>query len=122
MDKNKKNEEKKSNKIINYLFNNKRKKITIILIAIVIVAIIGGWLWLVLLHGYITVDDAYIDRDKATISSKILARISNILVNEGDIVRKDQLLIQLENTELLAQKKQAEANLDFAKINFEKKV
>lgn len=117
----------KENKILKNIINDKKKRIAFIFITIIIAVIIVILLWFTVIYGYISVDDAYLDRDKATISSKILTRVSSILVNEGDKVKKDQILVQLDNSELLAQKKQAEANLEFikessdlAKINLEK--
>ncbi len=104
------------------LENTKEKKKRFVLTGIVILIgiIILVWIWLSFFSGYFSVDDAYIDRDKATISSKILGRISKILVDEGDIIRKGEILVQLDNAELLAQKKIAEESVVLSKINLEK--
>ena len=92
----------KENKILKNIINDKRKKITFIFILIIITVLLGTLLWFTIIYSYISVDDAYLDRDKATISSKILTRVSSILVNEGDKVKKDQILVQLDSSELLA--------------------
>ncbi len=73
--------------------------------------------WFVYLRGYVSTDDAYIDSDPVTLSSKILGRISQLTVDEGDSVNSGQLLIQLDDSDLKAQKAQAEANLSLAEQN-----
>ena len=50
--------------------------------------------------------------EEAHISSKIPGRIENILVKMGDLVSKDQLLIQLEKKELEVQRNIANADLE----------
>jgi biotin carboxyl carrier protein len=48
----------------------------------------GGWYWYVNFRGYITSDDAYIDADRVSISSKMLGRIAKLTVDEGDTVTR----------------------------------
>ena len=50
-----------------------------------------------------------IEITEVEISSKVSGRIENLLVDEGDSVVKDQVLIRLEDKELQAQLKQVEA-------------
>ncbi len=56
---------------------------------------------------------------KAAISSKITGRIVSIAVEEGSHVRAGQIVAKLENEDVIASKKQAEANLKVAYHNLE---
>ena len=71
---------------------------------------------------------------KAAVASKITARLQELFVEEGNRVKKDQVLARLENADLAATVRQAEANLGVvrssvdqanaelndAKVNFER--
>lgn len=54
------------------------------------------------------------------ISSKIMARINEIFVEEGDEVKKGDILVKLEGEELSAQEKSALASYDNALANFKR--
>lgn len=69
--------------------------------------VIFGWQWYVRYTTFITTDDAYVDADKVTVSSKILGRIAAIYAAEGDSVTKGQLLVELDSSDMVAQKQQA---------------
>lgn len=56
---------------------------------------------------------------KAAISSKVTGRIISIAVEEGSHVKAGQIVAKLENEDLIASKKQAEANLKVAYYNLE---
>lgn len=49
---------------------------------------------------------------KAAVASKITARLQELFVEEGSRVKKDQILARLENADLAATLRQAEANLN----------
>ncbi len=94
---------------------------------ILIVLIAGGWFWYVFINSSLTIDDAYIDRDKVSISPKMLGKISKIYVQEGDRVTNGQLLVELDKSFLTAQEKQAKAaynvalgNIESVRINLER--
>lgn len=66
-------------------------------------------------------------RETTIISSRVLARITRILVRAGDLVEENQLLLELEKTDLLARAEQAreqinavEARLTEARQNLER--
>jgi membrane fusion protein (multidrug efflux system) len=63
---------------------------------------------------YISTDDAYIESDNVSVSSKILGRIAIEYGEEGDSVKKGMLLAELDSTDLIAQKNQAIALKDQA--------
>jgi membrane fusion protein (multidrug efflux system) len=97
------------------LFQRKRIIIPVFLIIIAIAA--GVRYWYVNVRGYVSTDDAYVDGDKVTTSSKILGRIVDLTVDEGDSVKRGQLLVRLDDSDLKAQEAQAEANLKYALQN-----
>jgi membrane fusion protein (multidrug efflux system) len=104
-----------------------RKKRVLIPFFIILLAAIGGIYWYIGQLGYVSTDDAFIDGNKLSISSKILGRITQLSVDEGDTVKQGQLLVQLDDTDLKAKEEQAKALLDLsnesinlAKVNLQK--
>ncbi len=92
-----------------------RKIRAYILLGLVVVAVIVvGWYWYRQYTKYYSTDDAYIDSDRVSISSKILGRIVGIHAAEGDTVRMGQLMVDLDSSDLVAQRVQAVAMLDQA--------
>ncbi len=94
----------------------RKKKIFIPALIILIAAILGVY-WYIGRLGYVTTDDAFIDGNDLSVSSKILGRITLLGVDEGDSVKQDQLLVRLDSSDLKAQENQARATLNFAKEN-----
>lgn len=104
----------------------KRKRVLVPLL-IVILAAAGAVYWYIGQLGYISSDDAFINGNKLSVSSKILGRITKLMVDEGDSVKQGQLLVQLDSTDLKASENQAKAMLDLdkesitlAEVNVEK--
>ena len=81
-------------------------KIYIPLIIIIIVVAVGGYYWYKDYSSYIKSDDAVVASDNVSVSPKIMGRISKLYVQEGDSVKKGQLLAELDSVDLLAQKQQ----------------
>ncbi len=100
-------------------YTKKRFIIPFILTAIVIVF---AWRWYVAQLGYVSTDDAFIDANKLTVSSKILGRITALNYDEGDTVKIGDIFATLDSVDLYAQKNEAEALLFSSKenINLEK--
>ena len=87
-----------------------RKRRVIIPLALLLAAALGGaWYWYAHFRGYVTSDDAYIDADRVSISSKMLGRIAKLTVGEGDTVTAGQVLVILDDSDLKAQLAQAAA-------------
>lgn len=95
----------------------KKRGIKVYIPLMIVIALVlgGGWFWYNEYTKYASTDDAHIDSDNYVISSKILGRIVHIYAEEGDTVKKGQLLAELDSTELHAQKMQAFANLEQSK-------
>jgi membrane fusion protein, multidrug efflux system len=100
-------------------------KVYIPLGIVILIVLAGAFYWYRDYTMYITTDDAHVDADNVTVSSKIMGRITALHVDEGDIVKKGDLLVEIDSTDLLAQRKQAssvmaqaEAGLSQAHIKY----
>jgi len=91
--------------------NIKKNKVKVYLpLGIVIIAVLlGAWYWYRDYSKYTTTDDARIDADNITVSSKMLGRIVNVYAQEGDVVTKGKLLAELDSSDQIAQRNQAMA-------------
>lgn len=87
----------------------KKSRIYIPLIVFVLAVMGGVGYWYSNYKKYISTDDAHIDADNLSISSKILGRIIKIYADEGDTIKEGALLVELDSNDLLAQRKQAMA-------------
>ena len=96
------NPEKNQSKKINL-------KVYIPLTIIILMVLSGAFYWYSQYMKYISTDDAIIDSENVSLGSKMLGRIVNLYVGEGDQVSEGQLLIELDSTDLIAMKQQSEA-------------
>lgn len=81
--------------------------------AIVVIAIlIFGIRYLAYATAHQTTDDARVDADTVTITSKITEKVGRVLVETNDPVHKGQVVVQLENTDERNAVQQAQAALD----------
>ncbi len=83
-------------------------------IVIVLAVVIGSGLWLAF-RAPADVVQGMADADSINVSAKISARVSKLLVREGDRVQAGQLLFELDSPEVAAKQKQAMAVLDAAR-------
>ena len=84
---------------------------------IILIAAIVAWKWYEGQLGYVSTDDAFIDGNKLSLSSKVLGRITNLYADEGDKVTKGELLVRLDSTDLIAQRDQALNSLKLSQDN-----
>lgn len=88
--------------------NNVKKKVNwkvYIPLAIVILAVLAGvYVWYQDYTKYVSTDDAHIDGHKVSVSPKIMGRILNLYVDEGDSVKQGQLILELDSADILAQR------------------
>ena len=81
-------------------------KIYIPLAIVILIVISGGIYWYMDYSKYIRTDDAVVASDNVSVSPKMMGRISKLYVEEGDSVKKGQLLAELDSIDLIAQKQQ----------------
>jgi len=84
-------------------------KIYIPLTLVILIVIVGGVYWYKDYTSYIRTDDAVVASDNISVSPKIMGRISKLYAEEGDTVKRGQLLAELDSIDLLAQKQQVVA-------------
>jgi membrane fusion protein (multidrug efflux system) len=96
---------------------HRRKRIVVPAAILILAAVIAASYWYINMRGYVSTDDAYVDGDAVTVSSKILGRVVTLGADEGDAVTPGQLLVQLDDTDLRAQEAQARANLEYVRQN-----
>lgn len=81
---------------------------------VIVVTVIAAGLWLAF-RAPADVVQGMADADSINVSTKITARVSRLLVHEGDRVQAGQLLFELDSPEAAAKQKQAMAVLDAAR-------
>ncbi len=95
-----------------------RKKLGwIIALIVLIVAGIVGWMIYRNSLGFISTDNAFIDANRMTVSAKILGRIAELSMKEGDPVSYGQILVKLDDSDLKAQLEQAKTAIVLASEN-----
>jgi membrane fusion protein (multidrug efflux system) len=105
----------------------RKKRIIIPVLLLVFAAILVAAYWYMFLRGVVSTDDAYVDGNQVGVSAKILGRITELKAAEGDTVRLDELLVQLDDSDLLAQAAEEKENIlldqesvSLAQINLER--
>lgn len=99
--------------------NAPRKRVIfgVIGIIVAIFAIIFGIKYFLYARVHESTDDARVDANEVQVNSKLAERVSKILVDTNDPVKKGQLLIVLDSSDELAKVAQAQANYDLALAN-----
>ncbi|HTY01109.1 MAG TPA: HlyD family secretion protein [Bacteroidota bacterium] len=93
-----------------------RKKRILIPFAFLIILAAGGlWYYYTQIRGFDSTDDAFVDGNRVSISSKMLGRIVFLAADEGDSVKQGEVLVRLDDADLRAQEAQAEAGLEDAR-------
>ncbi len=93
----------------------KKKRMIIPLLLLLIAAAVGGYFWYINMQDFVSTDDAYVDANSVSISSKMLGRINYLGTDEGDTVKAGQVLVRLDDNDLKAQEAAAKAGLELAK-------
>ena len=79
------------------------KLVFVVVVALVLIGLTAWWLHQRLTRIY--VDDARIDGEVVTIASRVSGWITELPVSEGDVVRRDALLVAIDDREARAQRK-----------------
>jgi membrane fusion protein (multidrug efflux system) len=95
----------------------RKKRVMLPIIFLFILGLVAFYYYYTNVRGYASTDDAFIDSDNVTISSKILGRISYLGVDDGDTVAEGDTLVRLDSSDLKAQAAQAQASIESARQN-----
>ena len=94
----------------------KRRRPPVWVLVIAAIVVIAALIWGIRYFAYAsthqTTDDARVDSDIVTVSSKISERVAQVLVDANQPVTKGQVLMRLDDTDELAALQQARAALD----------
>ena len=96
-----------------------RRSMKLPLLAAVVAIVVVGGLWLGFRHPRDLVQ-GMADADTIKVSAKITARVSKLLVREGDDVVAGEVLFELDSPEVQAKVRQVNAMLDVAKAQASK--
>lgn len=100
------------NQIKKNIFN---KKVLIILGAIGVVGLVLGIIYYRYSKTHISTDDAYVAGNIYSLSFRVPGSVSQVLVNDNQLVEKGQLIATLDSTDYEVAVKEAQANLDAIK-------
>ncbi len=95
----------------------KRKRFLFPAVFVLLAACIILGYWYLHLRGYISTNNAYVQSDPVTVSSKVLGRVTRLAVQEGDTTRQGELLVTLDDSDLRAQEAQSQASLEYSQRN-----
>ena len=84
---------------------------------LLIAAICFAWYWFAELRWLESTEDAYTQADNTIISPKVAGYISELLVNDNQVVKAGQLLLRIDPRDYQAAMKQAEADVASAEAN-----
>ncbi len=90
----------------------RRKRLIIPLLILIVIMAVGGYYWYMNMQNYVSTDDAYVDANDVSISTKMLGRITFLGTDEGDTVKAGQILVKLDDSDLRAQEESAKAGLE----------
>src|SRR5579872_1459102 len=91
-----------------------KSKIYYIIAILVLMLIVIFWWWRAYIYPFQTTEDASIAGHDHTISSVQSGKIMQVVVNDGDVVKKGDLLFTLDDTLMLIEKEKAAAGVDHA--------
>ena len=97
----------------------KRKRLIIPIFLTVIILMAAAWSWYMQRFSFVSTDDAFVEANRATISSKVLGRITMLKADEGDTVACGDTLVRLDDADLIAQRMKTEAQVRFLSRNIE---
>ena len=86
-----------------------RRRLRLVALGVIAVILVGG-LWLAF-RSPADLVQGMADADSINVSAKVTARVSALLVAEGERVEAGQVLFELDSPEIAAKKRQAEAAL-----------
>ncbi|HNY01064.1 MAG TPA: HlyD family secretion protein [Bacteroidales bacterium] len=92
---------------------NKKRGVKFYLpLILVVVAVIAGVIyWYSEYTRFIRSDDAYVEADKVAVSSRITSRVQKLHAEEGDTVSQGDLLVEIDSSDLVAQRNQLTAQI-----------
>ena len=82
--------------------SKKWKSVYLPIFIVVVIVMTGGVYWYINYQKFVSTDDAFVQYDTVTVSPKIMGRIVRLMADEGDTVKKGDLLFELDSTDISA--------------------
>jgi membrane fusion protein, multidrug efflux system len=102
----------------NGLTHGRRRRIVIPIVAVVaLIGIVFGIRYLVYAINHVSTDDAQIGGDITTVAPKVKGQVLDVYVRENQVVRKGDLLVQIDPSDYKVAVEQAQAALAQAQSN-----
>ena len=90
----------------------RKKGLILLLVLLLLGGILAGGVWVWHRWQYVSTDDAQVKGNLVSLSPKVPGRILKLLVDEGAVVKKDQVLFELDKDDYQAALAQAGASLE----------
>ncbi|MCX5699103.1 MAG: HlyD family secretion protein [Candidatus Omnitrophica bacterium] len=100
----------------------KKQKILKIVAGVIIAGLVGIGIYIITNVSHETTDDAYIEGRIHTVASKVSGTVLKVNVEDNQLVRKSELLIEIDPVDYILKVKEAEANLEVRKAALEQSV
>jgi len=97
----------------------KKRKVVKILSGIVIIGLIIAGIYIVNNAGHETTDDAYIEGRIHAIAPKVSGTVLKVNVEDNQLVREKDLLIEIDPVDYILKEKEAAANLEVRQATFQ---
>jgi membrane fusion protein, multidrug efflux system len=96
-----------------------RKRLLTGIAAVVLVAGVGYGAWYALVGShYISTDNAYVGADTASVTPMVAAQVAGVAVSDTQVVKKGDILVQLDDSDARIALAQAEADLAKARRQY----
>lgn len=99
------------------------RKLRVLLAVVLILAGAGGYgaYWFLWVRGTVSTDDAYVEAPIVSVASRLPERVEEVLVKEGQQVKRGQILVRFASDLLAVQVAQAQAAVHGAEALLEEK-
>src|SRR5258708_31766157 len=97
----------------------RRRRRTVLLVVLPLIALVGGVAFYLTGGRYVTADDAYVGAQKVLITPDISGKVEKVVVREGQHVKEGDVLFEIDPVPFQFAVRQAKANLDTAKTNYD---
>ncbi len=84
---------------------------TLVAVSVALALAVGGVIWILMPHGSVTTDAAYLEADRSVISPRIRGIVSEVLVRDNTTVEAGEPLLRIDDAEFAAREASAEADL-----------
>ena len=89
----------------------KRHRFGLIAIIVLLPLLVGGYFLWRYLGSYESTDDAQVSADIVPIGTRVAGQVTSVAIKENQLVKKGDLIAEIDEADYVAREKQAEAEL-----------